>query len=421
MQGPSLHVAVIGAGINGVCTALALLDAGARVTLIDPGPPGGAQSASFGNGAFISPNSIIPMSMPGLWRKVPGYLLDREGPLTIDWRSLPRLAPWLIRFLLAGFTEAKVRKTAATLNQLLHDGPERHAALAERIGRPDLIRREGLLYVYPTRQDFEAEALSWQLRRENGVVWQELARPALEAREPGLGPDYHFGALVASGAHCTDPGAYVAALSDHACASGADLRVAKATGLKLEAGRLRGVATESGLIPCDRAVITAGIGSGLIARQAGDRIPMEAERGYHVQLTGADSEGLLRHPVMPSDGKMANTPLASGLRASGQVELSSTDAPPNWRRADILLRHLRHTWPGLPAQVSVTRWQGCRPSTPDGLPVIGPSRQSGDVFHAFGHGHVGLSAAPKTAAIVTALLLGQTPPIDAAPFAADRF
>lgn len=421
MTSPASHVAVIGAGIIGVCTALALLDDGHRVTLIDPGPPGGEQAASHGNGAFISPASIIPMSMPGLWRKVPGYLLDRNGPLTIDWRSLPRLAPWLLRFLLAGQTEARVRRTAAILAQLLHDGPDRHLALADRVGVPQMIRRDGLLYAFPSRAEFLAVALAWQLRRDNGVTWQELEGAALSACAPGLNPRYRFGILLESGAHCTAPGRYVAALAAHAQARGATLLCADVTGLRLSGGRLAGVETAGGLIACNHAVVAAGLGSARLARALGDAIPIEAERGYHVQLALPPGSFPCTRPVMPADGMMANTWLEDGLRAAGQVELSSADAPPNWNRADILLRHLHQAWPGLPRTAPVTRWQGNRPSTPDGLPVIGPARACRDVIYAFGHGHVGLAAGPKTAAIVAALLAGRAPPIDPAPFAPGRF
>lgn len=421
MSATGQHVAIIGAGIVGTCTAIALLDDGHRVTLIDPAPPGGEQAASYGNGAFISPNSIIPMSVPGLWRKVPGYLLDRNGPLVIRWTSLPRLTPWLIRFLLAGFTETRLRRTAGLLSQLLHDGPDLHLALAAQAGVPELIRRDGLLFAYLRRADFEAEALFWQLRREHGVIWEELDRAALAAREPGLSPRYTFGALVAAGAHCTAPGAYVAALADHAVRRGAELRVGRATGLRLEGEHLRGVETDHGFIACDRAVIAAGMQSRLLARAAGDRIPMEAERGYHIQLDLPSSAAGPRIPVMPADGRMANTWLDAGLRGSGQVELAGAGAAPDWNRADILLRHLYATWPDLPRDAPLRRWQGNRPSTPDGIPVIGRARRSADVFHAFGHGHVGLSGGPKTAGIVAALVAGRRPPIDAAPFAATRF
>ena len=157
----TLHVVVIGAGIVGATTALELLNDGHRVTLVEPGAPGGEQAASYGNAAWLSPASIIPMSMPGLWRKVPGYLLDPQSPLTIRWRMLPRLMPWLLRFLLAGTTVAKVERTARVLTGLLRDAPARHAALAAGVGQPDLVQRRGLLYAYPDRAAFEAEALDY--------------------------------------------------------------------------------------------------------------------------------------------------------------------------------------------------------------------------------------------------------------------
>ncbi len=414
-----LRVVVIGAGIVGAATAFELVRAGHDVTILDPGEPGGPQAASYGNGAWISPASVVPMSSPGLWRKVPGFLLDPAGPLTIRWRALPRLAPWLIRFLLAGSSIAKVERTARLLGLLLADAPDRHAALSAAIGRPELIRRQGLLYVYPDRAAFEAEALPWRLRRDNGVRWLEVSSDELRQREPSLSRCYGFGVLVETGAHCVDPGDYVAAIVEAAAAGGARLMRRAATGFLVESGRLRAVLTAGGSIPCDRAVIAAGIRSGALARMAGDRVPLASERGYHVVLT--EPTAALRVPVMPSDGRMANTPTADGLRAAGQVELAGIDDPPDWRRADILLRHLRATYPDLGPGGEVRRWMGHRPSTPDGLPVIGRSRQSPDIVHAFGHGHVGLAAGPVTARLAAALATGGEPLLDLAPFGAGRF
>lgn len=418
-SGPG-HVAVIGAGIVGVAVAHALLDDGRRVTLVDPAEPGGTQAASFGNGAFISPASIIPMSMPGSWRSVPGYLLDPLGPLTIRWRDLPVLAPWLIRFVLAGRSEARVRRTATLLNGLLRDAPRRHAALAARIGRPELIRREGLIYAYPDRTAFAREALAWRIRHENGLRWCEAEGEALRRLEPALGPGYGFAAVVDEGAHCHDPGAYVAALAQSALARGASFVKARVTGFRLDGSRLQGLDTDTGHLACDGAVIAAGIRSAALAARLGDRVPMISERGYHVELPGAT--GGPARPVLPSDGKMANTPLGPGLRASGQVELAATDAAPDWRRADILLDNLRRTYPELRYDPErVRRWQGHRPSPPDGLPVLGRSRATGAVVHAFGHGHTGLACAPMTANIVAALFSGGVSPAPAEPFSAARF
>lgn len=429
-----LRVAVIGAGIVGAVAAVELAATGCDVTIIEPGQPGGPQAASFGNGAWISPGSILPMSMPGLWRKVPGFLVDPLGPLTIRWRDLPHLTPWLARFLAAGATIERVERTARSLRELLGDAPARHARLAAAAGVADLIVQRGLLHTYRDRAAYEADALAWRLRRDNGVRWSELDRDALAAREPDLGSRYTFAASIDEGAHCTDPGGYVAALVRHAGRQGARHAACAATGFILRARRLAAVATTTGEIPADRAIIAAGIASRHLAHAAGDAVPLESERGYHVVV--ADPEAGPRTSLIPSDGRMANTlvriPAADpgrtgtrwGLRAAGQVELASVDAPPDWRRADILLEHLIDTYPGLPRQIApdrITRWMGHRPSTPDGLPVLSPASASADIVHAYGHGHIGLAAGAASGAIAAALAAGTPPHIDIAPFSVRRF
>ncbi|GEO17469.1 NAD(P)/FAD-dependent oxidoreductase [Microvirga aerophila] len=418
----SLHIVVIGAGIVGAASAIELMREGHRVTIVEPGEPGGEQAASYGNGAWISPASVVPMSMPGLWKKVPGYLLDPLGPLTIRASEFPRLLPWLMRFLYAGATVTRVEATARALSVLLHDSPIRHAKLAEEAGVKDLIKRSGLLYVYPDRAAFETEALAWKLRRDNGVQWLELNAEQLRAKEPSLDSRYKFGALVEAGAHCVDPGKYVAALVHHARSQGATIIEARAIGFDVQAGRLRAVRTEAGEVVCDRTVVAAGIQSKSLALQAGDRVSLESERGYHVVIS--DPEAAPRIPVMPSDGRMANTLTLKGLRASGQVELASVGAAPNWKRAAVLLNHALRTYPQLPRQIPeerISRWMGHRPSTPDGLPVIGPARASPDIVYAFGHGHVGLASGPATASIVADVLAGRPSPVPVSVYAASRF
>ena len=418
----SLHVVVVGAGIVGAATAVELCRDGHRVTIIEPGEPGGSQAASFGNGAWISPASVVPMSMPGLWRKVPSFLADPASPFTIRPAALPRLLPWLLAFLRAGATVARVEATARALRALLADAPERHARLAAEAGVPDLIRRTGLLYPFPDRAAYETEALAWRLRRDTGVRWTELDGDAVQRLEPSLDGRYRFAAFVEAGAHCVDPGSYVAALVRYAEANGATHRRASATGFDIRAGRLAAVRTDCGDIPCDRAVVAAGIRSKGLARAAGDHVLLESERGYHVVVS--DPEVAPAIPVMPSDGKMANTRVRAGLRASGQVELASDDAPPDWRRADILLGHLYRTYPGLPRDLPesrITRWMGHRPSTPDGLPVIGPASGSGDIVHAFGHGHVGLAAGAITGQLVADIVGGRAPVVPIEPYAPARF
>ncbi|MDE2515495.1 MAG: FAD-dependent oxidoreductase [Rhodospirillales bacterium] len=418
-----MHVAVIGAGIVGAATALALLDDGHRVSVIDPAPPGGPQAASFGNGCWLNPGSVVPMSMPGLWRKVPGWLADPLGPLTLRPSYLPAALPWLWRFLRAGATPARARAISRALAPLLADAPVRHAALAQAAGVGHLIRRQGLMHVFPDRAAFEAEAFAWQLRREAGIAWLELDEAELRQREPSLDRRYTFAVLIEAGGHCTDPGAYVAALIAHAEARGASRVAAAASGFRIEAGRLRAVRLADGReIAADRAVIAAGARSAALAREAGDRVPLQSERGYHVEIL--DAEAAPRLPIMPSDGKMAITPMDRGLRIAGQVEIAAIDAAPNWARARILRDFAQRFLPGLARDLPEARlrlWMGHRPSTPDGLPCIGPARASSDIVHAFGHGHVGLAGGVTSARLAADLVSGRTPSLNPAPYRAARF
>lgn len=416
------HLVVIGAGIVGAATALEALTAGFRVTILEPGEVGGEQAASYGNGCWLSPMSVIPPSSPGLWKKLPKFLLDPLGPLAIRWSYLPRVAPWLVKYLLAGWTEAKVEAAARALRPLLVGAPALHKALAERAGVANLIEQRGLIYTYENRAQFETEAMAWRIRRKVGIEWLELDADEMRQREPELDRRYTFGALVEEGGHCRDPGGYVAALVAQAVAEGAALRRAAATGFRIEGGRLRAVTIEGGEIAADKAVICAGAYSRALAGEAGSPVPLETERGYHAMLPGAEVGP--RTPMMPFDGKMSITWTDRGLRCAGQVEIAGLEAAPNWRRAEILRDHLLRSFPNLPRTLKpedVKFWMGHRPSMPDGLPCLGPSAASHDVLLGFGHGHVGLVGGPRSAQILVSLLAGRVPPIPVEPFRPSRF
>ncbi|MEA2739606.1 MAG: D-amino-acid dehydrogenase [Acetobacteraceae bacterium] len=416
------QVVVIGGGVVGLACAIELLRDGHAVTIVEPGPPGGEQAASYGNGTLLNPSSVIPMSSPGLWKKVPGYLMDPLGPLTIRWSYLPRLLPWLRRFVRAGSTAAKVAAIGRALQPLLANAPTLHRALAEEAGVGELISRQGVLFAFPDRTAFEAEALSWQVRRDNGVKWLELDEDELRQREPSLDRHYRFAVLVEENGQCRDPGAYVTALARHAAALGARIVRTSAAGFRIAAGRLRAVTTDDADIACDKAVIAAGAWSKVLAAAVGDRVFLETERGYHVVIANPGVEP--RYPVMPSDGKMACVMTPAGLRLAGQVELAGLDAAPNWQRAEVLLKFARQVYPGLPADLPPERvklWMGHRPSTPDGLPVLGPASGCADVVHAFGHGHVGLTAAAMSGKVVADLVAGRAPAFDLGPYSAGRF
>ncbi|MDI3308144.1 MAG: FAD-binding oxidoreductase [Acetobacteraceae bacterium] len=422
MADSALHVVVIGAGVVGVCSALELQRDGHRVTILDPGPPGGEQAASYGNGCWLSPMSVIPPAVPGLWKKVPGFIADPLGPLAIRWTYLPKVAPWLLRYLHSGWTEGKVARTAQALRAMLKGAPALHAALAEEAGVGNLIQRRGLMYIYPSRAEFEGEAMAWRIRRQVGIDWIELSAEELHQREPQLSRRYGFGVLVEEGGHCLDPGAYVAALADLAQSRGAALLRRRATGFRIEGRRLRAVLTDAGEIAADRAVICAGAHSKPLAVAAGDRLPLETERGYHAVIDHPEAGP--RTPLMPWDGKMSITNTARGLRVSGQVEIAGLEAAPNWKRAEILRDHLLRAFPDLPQDMPAERvrfWMGHRPSMPDGLPCLGPASSTADIVYAFGHGHVGLVAGPRSGRLVAQVLGGRPPEVDPAPYNPRRF
>lgn len=416
-----IRVAVIGGGVVGLTAALECRRAGLDVVLIEPDEPGGRQAASYGNGTWINPGAVMPLSVPGLWRDVPGYLLDRGSPFTIRWRHLPALAPWLFRFVRAGDTWDKVEACARARYLLNRGAVEAHAAYAAEAGVPHLLNRDDVVFVYGRRGDYEGEARGWAIRRALGIPFSEIGEEELRALEPALGPDYRFAIRMDGAGNLRDPGAYCAALAALLERRGAERVRARADGFLLDGGRLKAVSTSRGPVACERALLCAGAYSGPLARQAGDAVPLISERGYHVVIP--EPVPALRHSLMPYDGKMAVATTPAGLRLAGQVELASLSAAPDWRRADILIDHAERLFPGLGKvdREKVDRWMGHRPSTPDGLPYIGPSSGSPDIFHGFGHAHVGMIEAPATARILAALAGGGRPEIDPAPFSARRF
>lgn len=412
---------IIGAGAVGVISAIEALRDGHRVTLLDPGEPGGTQAASYGNAGWLSSHSVIPPAEPGAWKKVPKYLMDPLGPLAIRWSYLPKALPWLIRYLASGWTEARVEATARALRPLLKDAPSLHKKLAEEAGVPDLIERNGVMHIFPSRAPFDSD-LGWLIRKRVGINWLELSADEIRQREPDLHPRYTFGVLVEEAGRCRNPGRYIAALADLAVSRGAQRVIATATTLKVQGGKLVGIATERGEIACEAVVIAAGARSKTLAASVGDRLPLETERGYHVMIEDPGTGP--RTSVMASDAKMVVNWTDEGLRAAGTVEIAGLDAPPNWKRAEILRDHLFGMFPKLAKDLPPSRiktWFGHRPSMPDGRPCIGYARASKDIVYAFGHGHVGLVGSARTGRLVAQLLSSREPEIPLAPFSPDRF
>ena len=414
-----MNVVVIGAGIVGIAAARWLQRDGHAVTMVDPAPPG--TGASMGNAGCFSPSSIVPLSGPGTLRQVPGWLRDPAGPLALRWRYLPRAAPWLVRFVRAG-QGARVAAQAAALARLLAPVHDSLRTLLHEAGAAHLARQDGSLIVYRTQAGWLAGQPGWALRRANGITWEELAPDALHALDPGLAPGLFRGVKLPGNGHAIDPHALVRHLAEALIRDGGRLVTAPATGFDLVGGRLRAVRTGAGPVAADAAVLAAGAHSGALARQLGDRLPLETERGYH--LTLVRPEVMPRLPTLHAEDRFVLTPMAAGLRLTGTVELAGLHAPPDWRRARALLPLAQALLPGLAPDDGADRtsvWMGHRPSMPDSLPVLGRSRRSADIVYAFGHGHLGLTGAPFTGRLVAELVAGRPPTTDLGAFAPGRF
>lgn len=412
-------VAVIGAGAIGAQTAVQLVERGLDVVLIEPGEAGADHAASYGNAAWLSSHSVVPPATPGVWKQVPGWIVDPLGPLAVRPLYLPRSAGWLWRYLASASTATKVAAIARSLRTLLVDAPRLHAEVAERAGVGHLINAtSGLMHVWRDRAAFEGDAFGWKIRQEVGVEWRELDSNEIAAMQPELSRDYQFGLFVPEAGHCRNPGAYVAALVAHAERQGLRRVETHAVGFTQAGGRLTGVKTSHGTVTCQAAVIATGARSRPLAAMAGDKVPLESERGYHVTAEG-DVPGP-EIPVMLGDRKVIVTKLAQGVRCAGQVEIGGLEAAPDWRRAEILRRHLAEIIPSLDTTKAKV-WMGHRPSMPDGMPVIGPASGIAGVVHAFGHGHVGLVGSARTGRLAAQLATGETPEIDVSPFSARRF
>ena len=403
----------------GVCAASWLQRDGHKVFIVEAGEPG--HGASFGNAGALNASSVTPVSMPGVMWNVPRWLFDPLGPLSLRWSYLPFIAPWLTRFILAGAPD-KVHAQARALRPLVGATLEALTPLVQHAGAQDLVHRLGHLYVYRSAQGLEKDRLAWELRRENGVETDEFNADELRQLEPALSREYVRGILVRENGHTSNPLGLVQRLLDHFLRNGGELEHARASGFRLDGSRLTAIRTDHGELAADAAIVCAGAWSKPLAAALGDHIPLETERGYHLMIR--DPEIMPRIPIADADGKFVATPMDTGLRFAGTVELAGLAAPPDWRRARILLEQGRRMLPGLAAdhpEERISVWMGHRPSLPDSLPALGRSQGSPDVIYAFGHGHVGMTSAPMTGKVVADLVAGRQPSIDIAPFAPGRF
>ena len=408
-------VTIIGAGIVGIATACYLRRDGHDVTVVDMRPPG--EYCSFGNAGMLNPAGCVPLSMPGVLAKVPGYLTDPLGPLTVRWSYLPKALPWMLRFIACANTR-QVERAADALYSLIRSTLDDYDLLARHAGCADLIRKSGYLVVYERERGYRDDALAWKLRRDRGVVMEELDAPGIRRLMPQLAPNYERGIYLPEQGYVANPERLTKTLAAQFQKDGGVILQRQVLDIEVGEAGAHALVADAGKLPVETLVICAGVHSGELTAKLGEPVPIEAERGYHV--TYSDPRLQLPMPVHVSEAKVFVTPMEMGPRIAGQAEFAGIYAEPDYARADVLERHMQRMFPQVNTADS-TRWMGKRPSMPDSLPVIGPSAKHRNVYYAFGHGHLGLCGGAPTGRLIADLLGRRTPSIDLAPYRVDRF
>jgi D-amino-acid dehydrogenase len=409
------RIVVVGAGIVGLACASALVQRGRSVLMLDPLEPG--QHCSLGNAGCFSQSSFVPVALPGAWKQVPGWLADPLGPLAIRARHLPRLVPWLWH-LHRSTRRERVDQIADALFPLLARAIDQWRSLASWAGVPELVVQRGHAIAYFSERAFLGDALGRELRRARGVRMEVLTGAAVRDFDPALSAEVTHLVVLPEQGHCPNPLRLSQAIAGKLEESGVSFVRDHAVDFTRIGDRITHVVTITDRIEAGQVVIAAGAHSAPLARRLGTRVPLETERGYHVMLEGPTT--CPRVPLMSGEGKYYCTPMENGLRIAGTVEFAGLRAAPDYRRADAMLQQARRLLPSLSYR-TLGRWMGHRPSLPDSLPVIGRAPKASNVYFAFGHGHVGLTASAATARAIAQLVDGISPSLDLAPFAANRF
>ncbi|PRG05068.1 FAD-dependent oxidoreductase [Burkholderia multivorans] len=408
-------VIVLGAGIVGLCVAYNLAKAGFGVTVIDPHPP--ASQCSAGNAGAISSRAVAPLAMPGLLKSVPGMLLDPTGPLYIPRSYILSVAPWLVRFIAASRPE-RVSQIAEGLNAL-HDGAvELHRQLAQEVGCVQRIRTNGQLHLYPDRQALDKDRQSWALKQSYGLAIEEVDRAGILELEPQIGEAYNVGLFLPDQAWVSEPRQYALCIAEAARARGVTFIRAAAEQIGRQGVDWR-VDCAGMSLAARHIVLAAGAWSGSFLRAFGVKVPLESQRGYHVQLHGSDAP--INRQVVLADRKVFISPLESGLRIAGTVEFGGFSRPPSEGRAQLLLQHAQAGIPALQTPTSADTWMGHRPCLPDSLPVIGPVPSLRGMWCAFGHGHLGVTGSARTGQWLAAAIRGAMNDDTLKPYALARF
>ncbi|KAF1021084.1 MAG: D-amino acid dehydrogenase 1 [Paracidovorax wautersii] len=410
-----IDVLVIGAGIIGAMAACYLQRAGRSVVLLEREAV--AAGASAGNAGILAFPEITPMAAPDLLRKVPRWLADPLGPLAIRPAYALRIAPWLWRFWRASQPQAQARALAAQ-TALMHLAQAEMAALMALPTLAPHFRQTGTLDLYDSAASLQAAQPAWAARARAGFAFERIGRADIERLQPGLAPRFAHGYFSPAGTQIQEPRRFAEAIAELARHHGAQVRHGTATHLAADAQGATVTLADGQRLRARAVVVACGAWSRPLAASLGDAVPLDTERGYNTTLPLQAFE--LQRQLYFNDHAFVVTPLATGIRVGGAVELGGLTLPPNPARAQALLAKAGQFLPGLDTRGGQS-WMGFRPSLPDSLPVIGHASRSRHVVYAFGHGHLGLTQSAGTARLVAELVGGQPPSIVLDAFSATRF
>ena len=408
-------VTILGAGIVGICTALSLTERGFKVTLLDRNPP--AEGASYGNAGSLSPWACVPQSMPGLWKSIPQWLLDPEGPIALRLTYAATFLPWAVKFLRAGkvdgldaIGDAMMALTRPTIEIYRHH--------LQGTGREDLVRDSVYVHVYRKAEDADLSQLAWRMRRDRQVPVEVVKGEALREVEPALSPAYEAAVLIKQQARALDPGRIGKVLADKAQEMGVTFRQCSIERLNRATDGAWTVQTDSGAIHAERVVLAMGAWSGKLLSDLGVKVALEAERGYHLVFKNPGVQ--LNNAIMNVESKFVASSMNAGVRCAGTAEFAGVDAAPDSRRAKVFAKLAKEMFPDLNVE-DTDEWMGPRPSTPDSVPFLGEVPGCPNLIAAFGHGHTGMTMGPKTGEVIASLIAGEKTGVDMQAYRLDRF
>ncbi|ART82547.1 FAD-dependent oxidoreductase [Oceanisphaera profunda] len=416
MQDLNHDLVVIGGGIIGVTCAWQLIQKGYKVLLLEKDDIG--QGASFGNAGHIATEQVLPLASPAILRQLPRMLLDPQGPLRLDWRYLPQIAPWLLK-LVANMRPQAQRNSSAGLRLLNEASLSAWQKLLQQAGLSKLLKADGSLLVCESESAFDDLYQHQRVLEALGVTAESWPGQHLHQQVSGLTPKIKGGLFFPDTAHVIDPYQLVVKLFKQAIAAGMEQLQAEVHGGRCLDNGIE-LNTSKGKLFAKRVLVASGAWSApLVKELAGIKVPLDTERGYHLMLPSETHR--LPMAVSSLERKFIMTPMEAGLRLAGTVEFAGLERAPDYRRAQGLVRHADALF-SQPLDIKdATPWMGCRPSLPDSLPVIDRVGPQGRLLLAFGHHHLGLTQAAVTAQLMLSLVSGTPPELDITPFRLARF